>query len=81
MECLRLEIFKLTLRDDFKGMKMVGIHLNYLLRFLWASLVDIFVPGCRGGLAKLSFLDSNSLIATLALVRKYYFALNATNGM
>jgi hypothetical protein len=25
--CLRLEIFKLTLRNDFKGMRMAGIHL------------------------------------------------------
>jgi len=37
--------------------------------------------GCRAEVAKLSFLDSNSLIAAFSLLRKCYFALNATNGI
>ncbi len=40
----------------------------YLPHFLRASLVDVFTPGRRGRVAKLSFLDSNSLIATFVLV-------------
>jgi len=52
---LRLGIFKLTLRDDFKSMKKAGGYVLYLPHFLRASLVDVFTPGRRGRIAKLSF--------------------------
>jgi hypothetical protein len=62
-----LEIFKLALGGDFKGMKKAGVHLYIFKRFLWVSLVDVFMPGWQG-LAELSFLDANSLIVTFVLV-------------
>jgi hypothetical protein len=48
-------------------MKKAGVHLYIFKRFLWVSLVDVFMPGWQG-LAELSFLDANSLIVTFVLV-------------